>query len=180
MSILLAPAPAPNSNPRDSWPDWTDRDRWQVADLPEFLLPQADDVEPFAPTLEQEARDLGYRLARDGENPRTPAWTPGQTHEERWQFQLGVIEGQRDRATIEKAARQAGYSVGLISDISEPPSVWYSAWEQAAYREGWAAGQADDDRDTEAWIASERLQRLEDAFTAPIDDRDMYRVGGTS
>jgi hypothetical protein len=177
MSILLAPAPAPNGkNPRDSWASWTDQ-RWQTADLPEFLLP--DDAEPFAPTLEQEARDLGYRLVLAGENPRPPAWTPGQTRQVRWQFQLGVIEGQRDRATIEKAARQAGYSVGLISDIDEPPSG-YSAYARAAYRDGWVAGQADDDRDTEAWIASERLGRLEDAFLAPINDRDMYGPGGTS
>jgi hypothetical protein len=175
MSILLAPAPAPNGkNPRDSWPAWTDLDRWQAADLPDFLLPAMPDPDPFVPTREQEARQLGYELGRAGENPRLSRRRGNAVS---WQFSLGLMEGRKARQAA--YARAAGYGVGLISDIDEPPSG-YSAYARAAYRDGWAAGQADDDRDTEAWIASERLGRLEDAFLAPIDDRDIYPHGGTT
>ncbi len=68
MSILTLPAPARNVNPaasadpRDSWPDWTDSDRWELG-------PESDD---FAPTPEDEA-EAAELLNGDGE-PSDADW----------------------------------------------------------------------------------------------------------
>ena len=70
MTILATIAPTRNANsathanPRDSWPDWTDADRWELA-------PEADERRPtagpdFVPTLEEVAEAAELIHGNDG------------------------------------------------------------------------------------------------------------------
>ena len=71
MTILATIAPTRNvnsathANPRDSWPDWTDADRWELAPDPDTNRSKSDPE--FAPTLEEEAEAAGMIHGNEGE-----------------------------------------------------------------------------------------------------------------
>ena len=128
---------------------------------------------PFVPSREQEARALGYSLALAGEAASLRRVRPSVS----WQFALGTIEGTRARALA--SARALGYDLGYGTGINEPPPG-FDAEEGTAYREGFAEGDADSDRDLAAWLASAEADRMEEGFGDAITDEDVYLRGGVS
>lgn len=127
-----------------------------------------DENEPFNPSPEDEAYDLGYRLARDGESPLCPYRTTGLN----MRFVVGRIDGTRVREVAE--AFRLGEDLGYRTGISEPPAG-FSADEKAAYRRGFAVGYArfEEEREFEAWVASEEEWRTEEIHHAELTDADQ-------
>ena len=78
--------PDPAANPRDSWPDWTDEDRWEA--------------DGYTPTFDEEAEEAGYQAGLEGAGPcSSPTSWPGAA---RMAFATGRQRGVRER---ERAAR---------------------------------------------------------------------------
>lgn len=99
MSILLAPrSPAQPTNPRDSWPSWTDADCWE----PESDGPAPSwDAPSYQPSPFSEAFYRGFQLGLDGETPAEPDQYPADPTEGRVNraFLSGLAAG---RYTLQK------------------------------------------------------------------------------
>jgi hypothetical protein len=137
--------------------------------------------ESFVPTLEDEAYWAGYTSAKEGER----GWLllgHQVVRDMGFAFSRGQYEGHRDRQIIE--AKELGRELGIISDIACPPGGFCDA-EKAAYRKGFAIGQAEferavafevacmeEDARLEAWI---ELQERDRPYE--ITDRDMWPAG---
>jgi hypothetical protein len=81
------PTPRPRPNPRDSWPEWTDADRWELeADGPS----PSWDTERFEPEGIAAAYQLGFELGMADEYPRPPAHL---SEREAYHFNCGRLAG---------------------------------------------------------------------------------------
>jgi hypothetical protein len=118
-------------------------------------------TEPFEPSPLDLAYDLGWSLARAGENPLVPY----KDIKLGMRFVAGRVAGRVARDIDE--ARQLGEAVAYLTGISEPPAG-LSADEKAAYRVGFARG-----------TVLFELERQEDTHVASLDDEGLaihYRI----
>jgi|GEM_PF-5804798 len=122
------------------------------------------------PSPEDEAYDTGYRLARDGEDPRMP-WSPGRTEAMALRFTLGVRHGKRARQLA--GARELGRTLAASMDRIEAPAGLDEA-EAEAFAAGVREGieEAREDAKFEAWVDYEETLRLEDHFDGLNQVRD--------
>ena len=80
--------PDPAANPRDSWPDWTDEDRWEA--------------DGYTPTFDEEAEEAGYQAGLEGAGPCSSPTSWPSALAAGLAFATGRQRGVRER---ERAAR---------------------------------------------------------------------------
>jgi hypothetical protein len=113
---IEAAPPAPPANPRDSWPEWTDADTWELG-------PDPDDAPP-QPSRADELYHLGFTLGLDREDATAPE---GSTPPEARAFDAGWLAGKAewDRRLEEMcgAAEYADFSGSLTGGPTDA-DIW--------------------------------------------------------
>ena len=162
--MVEAPAPAPvvePSNPRESWPDWTDEDCcWTAVEEPASDL----DLTSFAvqPTVDPEGRTIEASLDHNGE--LTVAWTK---HAPEAPVPPAPRVKKPTGPTVLEEAEAIGFDLGYSGENPIGPREW-SALRLSAFYRGVADGQAR--LHQEAFDDMAELDSMrEAAFADPMD-----------
>ena len=136
------------------------------------------DAEPFHPSPEDQAYEMGYQLGRDGDGDHTIR-CPFACAALSWQFVLGRARGRQAREVAE--ARALGYELGLLEGPSEAPGG-YSTPEDQAYREGYAVGigVVEGIAEADAWLDLVHDEAMARHFSTELSDADVYPLGCVS